>query len=62
LCLEPNTRDIAGEKQSVYIGSVGKCMPVALVQGLKAHVGTCFQGINAVSVLSRFLLKTEVTP
>ena len=62
LCLEPNTRDIAGEKQSVYIGSVGKCMPVALVQGLKAHVGTCFQGINAVSVLSRFLLKTEVSP
>lgn len=62
LCLESNTRDIAGEKQSVYIGSVGKCMPVALVQGLKAHVGTCFQGINAVSVLSRFLLKTEVSP
>ena len=62
LCLEPNSRDSAGEKQSVYIGSVGKCMPVALVQGLKAHVGTCFQGINAVSVLSRFLLKTEVSP
>lgn len=62
LCLEPNSRDQAGQKQSVYIGSVGKCMPVALVQGLKAHVGTCFQGINAVSVLSRFLLKTEVSP
>lgn len=62
LCLEPNSRDQAGQKQSVYIGSVGKCMPVALVQGLKAHVGTCFQGINAVSVLSHFLLKTEVSP
>ena len=62
LCLEPNSRDQAGQKQGVYIGSVGKCMPVALVQGLKAHVGTCFQGINAVSVLSRFLLKTEVSP
>lgn len=62
LCLEPNSRDSAGEKQSVYIGSVGKCMPVALVQGLKAHVGTCFQGINAVSVLSRFMLKTEISP
>lgn len=62
LCLEPNSRDQAGQKQSVYIGSVGKCMPVALVQGLKAHVGTCFQGINAVSVLSRFLLKTEASP
>lgn len=62
LCLEPNSRDQAGQKQRVYIGSVGKCMPVALVQGLKAHVGTCFQGINAVSVLSRFLLKTEVSP
>ena len=62
LCLEPGTRDLTGTRQSVYIGSVGKCMPTVLVQGKKAHVGTCFQGLNAVSVLARFFEKTELSP
>ena len=37
--------------QEVFLGSVGKCMPVVLVQGRTAHVSRCFDGLNAVGVL-----------
>lgn len=43
--LEPMSRDEEG--QEVFLGSVGKCMPVVLVQGRTAHVSRCFDGIKA---------------
>ncbi|MEY8338084.1 M20/M25/M40 family metallo-hydrolase [Lachnospiraceae bacterium 62-35] len=55
--LEPNF--IVEGKQEVFVGSVGKCMPVVLVQGAKAHVGSCFQGINAVALLGEIFRRTE---
>jgi len=56
--LEPMSRDEKG--QEVFLGSVGKCMPVVLVQGRTAHVSRCFDGLNAVGVLGRMFEKTEL--
>ena len=47
--------------QEVFLGSVGKCMPVVLVQGRTAHVSRCFDGLNAVGVLGRMFEKTELS-
>ena len=57
--LEPMSRDENG--QEVFLGSVGKCMPVVLVQGRTAHVSRCFDGLNAVGVLGRMFEKTELS-
>ena len=57
--LEPMGRDEKG--QEVFLGSVGKCMPVVLVQGRTAHVSRCFDGLNAVGVLGRMFEKTELS-
>lgn len=47
--------------QEVFLGSVGKCMPVVLVQGRTVHVSRCFDGLNAVGVLGRMFEKTELS-
>lgn len=57
--LEPMSRDENG--QEVFLGSVGKCMPVVLVQGRTAHVSRCFDGLNAVGILGRMFEKTELS-
>lgn len=59
LDLEPGSRE--GNVQNVWIGSVGKCMPVVMVQGKKAHVGECFEGLNAIGVLGSFFNSTELS-
>ncbi|MCB6343065.1 M20/M25/M40 family metallo-hydrolase [Enterocloster lavalensis] len=51
-----------GGGQQVFIGSVGKMLPAVLVQGAKAHVVEAFKGLNAVGVLARLFLETELAP
>lgn len=48
--------------QEVFIGSAGKWMPVVLVQGKKAHISQCYEGINAIGVLGEFFNRTELSP
>lgn len=54
---EPNPKK--GNTICAYTGSVGKLLPVVLVQGKLAHVGQYQQGINPVGVLSRMIADTE---
>ena len=58
--LEPAS--IENGAKTIYTGSVGKTMPAVLVQGVKAHVLNCFQGVSSVGVLSSFFMKTELAP
>lgn len=60
LDLEPGF--IERGRQQVYIGSVGKIMPSILVQGIKAHVVDCFQGLNPVGALAEMFMRTELSP
>ncbi len=56
--LEPASMEDGAK--TIYTGSVGKTMPAVLVQGVKAHVLNCFQGVSSVGVLSSFFMKTEL--
>lgn len=42
-----------------YTGSVGKLLPVVVVQGKPVHVGNYQEGLNPIGVLSRIIASTE---
>ena len=54
---EPNDRE--NNKHTLHIGTVGKCMPTIMVQGVKAHIMSYFNGLNPLSILSCIFEKTE---
>ena len=59
VCSEPNQRMSDGKTQIVYSGSIGKLLPVVLVQGKLVQVGSCREGVNPVGILSRIVAATE---
>ncbi|MBR6500084.1 MAG: M20/M25/M40 family metallo-hydrolase [Firmicutes bacterium] len=59
LLVDPEPTNVADGKQIMSIGSVGKCMPVVMVQGVTAHVGMCFNGISPLGILSGIYLRTN---
>ena len=59
ICSEPNQRMSDGKIQIVYSGSIGKLLPVVLVQGKLVQVGSYREGINPVGILSRIVAATE---
>ena len=54
---EPN--GIENDKQVIYSGSVGKMLPVVLVQGKSVQIGSYPQGVNPVAVLAEIICATE---
>ena len=54
---EPNDRE--GGYQIGFTGSVGKLLPLVLVQGKPVHIGAYNQGLNPVGVLARIIAATE---
>ena len=59
ICSEPNKRMSDGKTQIVYSGSIGKLLPVVLVQGKLVQVGSYREGVNPVGILSRIVAATE---
>lgn len=59
ICSEPNQRMSDGKTQIVYSGSIGKLLPVVLVQGKLVQVGNYREGVNPVGILSRIVVATE---
>ena len=59
ICSEPNQRMSDGKTQIVYSGSIGKLLPVVLVQGKLVQVGSYREGVNPVGILSRIVAATE---
>lgn len=59
ICAEPNQRLADGTTQVVYSGSIGKLLPVVLVQGKLVQVGSYREGVNPVGILSRIVAATE---
>ena len=59
ICAEPNQRLADGKTQVVYSGSIGKLLPVVLVQGKLVQVGSYREGVNPVGILSRIVAATE---
>ncbi|MBR0293314.1 MAG: M20/M25/M40 family metallo-hydrolase [Acidaminococcaceae bacterium] len=59
VCSEPNQKLPDGKTQVVYSGSIGKLLPVILVQGKLVQVGSYREGVNPVGILSRIVAATE---
>ena len=59
ICAEPNQRLVDGKTQVVYSGSIGKLLPVVLVQGKLVQVGSYREGLNPLGILSRVVAATE---
>ena len=60
LLMDPEPCSISDNNEMVYtVGSVGKTMPVVMVQGITAHAGHRFNGISPLGILSRIELKVE---
>jgi len=54
---EPNEK--IGNEQVVSVGSVGKLLPVVLVQGKAVQIGSYYEGINPILLLSEIVCATE---
>ena len=59
VCSEPSQRQAERKTQIVYSGSIGKLLPVVLVQGKLVQVGSYREGVNPVGILSRIVAATE---
>ena len=59
ICSEPNQRMSDGKTQIVYSGSIGKLLPIVVVQGKLVQVGSYREGVNPVGILSRIVAATE---
>ena len=60
LCIDCEPGRRAEGKHIMSLGTVGKCMPVVMVQGAKAHVSMCFDGLNPLGILSDIFRATEL--
>jgi arginine utilization protein RocB len=55
---EPNR--VEQDSHVVALGTGGKCLPVVLAQGKKAHVADMYEGLSPLGLLSEFFLRTEL--
>lgn len=60
LMIDGEPCSVTDDNEMIFtIGSVGKVMPVVMVQGVTAHVGHRFAGMTPLGILSRMELKTD---
>lgn len=59
LLINPEPTDLVDGSQVMYLGTVGKTMPVIMVQGISSHIGHCFDGFNPLSVLTGIYQQTN---
>ena len=59
VCAEPNNRLPDGRTQVVHSGSIGKLLPVVLVQGKVVQIGSYRDGVNPLGILSRIVAETD---
>lgn len=58
LLINPEPTDLVDDKQVMFMGTVGKLMPVVVVQGITAHVGHCFDGFSPLNILTGIYNRT----
>ena len=59
LLINPEPTDLVDDSQVMFLGTVGKTMPVIMVQGISSHIGHCFDGFNPLSVLTAIYQQTN---
>lgn len=59
LLINPEPTDIVDGRQVMFLGTVGKTMPVVVVQGISSHIGHCFDGFNPLNILTGIYSRTN---
>jgi arginine utilization protein RocB len=59
LLLDPEPAGESGDAQVMSLGTVGKTLPVIMVQGELAHIGHSYNGINPLNILTGIYKKTN---
>lgn len=59
LLINPEPTDVVDGRQVMFLGTVGKLMPVIMVQGISSHIGHCFDGFNPLSILTGIYSRTN---
>lgn len=59
LLINPEPTDLVDGSQIMFLGTVGKTMPVVVVQGISSHIGHCFDGFNPLSILTAIYRETN---
>ncbi|MDD4285975.1 MAG: M20/M25/M40 family metallo-hydrolase [Eubacteriales bacterium] len=59
MVVDPEPTNERNGAQIMSIGSVGKIMPVVMVQGVTAHIGHSFDGITPLGILTEIYQKTN---
>ena len=62
IILEPSEALMDDPAVPAYNGSCGKILPVMVVKGCTCHGARAMEGLSAVGLLSRIVLKTELDP
>ncbi|WP_157950927.1 M20/M25/M40 family metallo-hydrolase [Peribacillus acanthi] len=61
ICSEPNFASYPGDRNKyVYLGSVGKLLPLVYCKGKETHVGEPLEGVNASWMASSFTNEMEL--
>ncbi|MDR0425474.1 MAG: M20/M25/M40 family metallo-hydrolase [Clostridiales Family XIII bacterium] len=59
---EPNERVDDNGRLGLFIGSIGKVMPLIYVRGKLSHAGLLYEGLNSIKVLSKIVGVLDVDP
>jgi arginine utilization protein RocB len=59
---EPNEHVDAAGNLGLFIGSIGKIMPLIYVRGKLSHAGLVYDGLNPIKVLSKIVDKLDIVP
>ena len=46
----------------IYAGAVGKLLPCFYIQGKETHVGQCFEGFDAVTIMTELIREINLNP
>ena len=59
LLVDPEPANESGPKQVLSLGSIGKTLPVIVVQGELCHTGHIYNGISALNMMANLYSKTN---
>jgi arginine utilization protein RocB len=59
---EPSEFEGPSGKLGLYIGSIGKVMPLIYVRGKLSHAGLVYEGLNPIKILSKIVDRLDVIP
>ncbi|MDR1965627.1 MAG: M20/M25/M40 family metallo-hydrolase [Synergistaceae bacterium] len=57
---EPNDRVTGTSRPEIFVGSIGKIMPLFYARGKLSHAGMVYDGLNPIKIMSKIVEKLDV--